>query len=95
MNNNNNRIDLLREIMAVHTMLEDLQLYLNTHPADRNALAKRNSYVKQMMILKMNIIKTSVWLTKMIHLAHILGNGLKSHGLGNANQTLSYKERRL
>lgn len=52
MNNNNNRIDLLREIMAVHTMLEDLQLYLNTHPADRNALAKRNSYVKQMMILK-------------------------------------------
>lgn len=50
--NYNNRMDLLREIAAIHMMLEELQLYLNTHPSDRNALAKRNSYARQMRNLK-------------------------------------------
>lgn len=50
--NYNKRMELKREITAVHMMLEDLQLYLNTHPSDRNALVKRNTYAKQFKILK-------------------------------------------
>lgn len=49
---NNNSMELKRNIAAVHMMLEDLQLYLNTHPADENALAQRNAYVKQLKSLK-------------------------------------------
>jgi len=45
--NNNNYMELRRELSAVHMMLEDLQLYLNTHPTDRNAIAKRNVFVNQ------------------------------------------------
>ena len=47
-----NKMKLKKEITAVHMMLEELQLYLNTHPSDRNALAKRNAYVKELKILK-------------------------------------------
>lgn len=46
-----NVMDLKREITAVHMMLEDLQLYLNTHPSDREALTIRNNYAKQYRIL--------------------------------------------
>jgi len=45
-------MELRREITMVHMMLEELQLYLNTHPFDRNALAKRNAYAKQLGILQ-------------------------------------------
>lgn len=48
---NNNIMDMRLEIAAVHMMLEDLQLYLNTHPTDREALARRNAYANQMKIL--------------------------------------------
>ncbi len=48
---NNDAMNLKREIAGTHMMLEELQLYLNTHPNDRNALAKRNAFVKQMKIL--------------------------------------------
>ena len=47
----NNMMDLKLEIAAVHMMLEDLQLYLNTHPTDKEALAKRNAYTNQMKML--------------------------------------------
>lgn len=50
--NNNSMMDLKREITTVHFMLEELQLYLNTHPTDREAIAKRNVLVKQYHILK-------------------------------------------
>lgn len=46
------KMEMKKQIAAVHMMLEDLQLYLNTHPTDRNALAKRNNYVKQLKMLK-------------------------------------------
>ncbi|MCM0649826.1 spore coat protein CotJB [Clostridium swellfunianum] len=46
------KMELKRQIAAAHFMLEDLQLYLNTHPTDREALAKRNSYAKQLRMLK-------------------------------------------
>lgn len=48
---NDNIMGLKKEITATHMMLEELQLYLNTHPSDREALAKRNTYVKQYRIL--------------------------------------------
>ncbi|MCM8709770.1 spore coat protein CotJB [Clostridium sp. SYSU_GA19001] len=47
-----NKMELTKQIAAVHMMLEDLQLYLNTHPTDRDALSKRNSYAKQYKMLK-------------------------------------------
>ena len=52
MKDNMSKMELKKQIAAVHMMLEDLQLYLNTHPSDRNALAKRNGYVKQLKMLK-------------------------------------------
>jgi spore coat protein JB len=52
MKENTNKMELKKQIAAVHMMLEDLQLYLNTHPSDRNALAKRNGYAKQLRMLK-------------------------------------------
>ncbi|SKA80930.1 spore coat protein JB [Clostridium sp. USBA 49] len=52
MNENINKMELKKQIAQVQFMLEDLQLYLNTHPMDKNALAKRNSYVKQLKTLR-------------------------------------------
>lgn len=49
---NNRKMDLKKELSMVHMMLEELQLYLNTHPSDRNALSKRNAFAKQLKILK-------------------------------------------
>lgn len=42
-----NSLDLKREIAAVHMMITELNLYLNTHPYDKDALTLRNAYVKQ------------------------------------------------
>lgn len=39
-------MELKKEITALHMMMIELQLYLNTHPSDREALAKRNEYAK-------------------------------------------------
>lgn len=47
-----NSMELKREITAVNMMIEDLNLYLNTHPYDKEALAKRNAYVKQFKELR-------------------------------------------
>lgn len=52
MKDNMSKMELKKQIAAVHMMLEDLQLYLNTHPTDRDALAKRNGYVKEFKMLK-------------------------------------------
>lgn len=49
-----NKIDLLRQITALNFMVEDLGLYLNTHPMDREAVAKYNTYVMQSRALKQN-----------------------------------------
>ncbi|MDP4090666.1 MAG: spore coat protein CotJB [Bacillota bacterium] len=46
------KFELLAQIMAVDFMIEDLQLYLDTHPMDREAIVKRNSYVMQSKMLK-------------------------------------------
>lgn len=52
MKENVNKADLKREIAELHFMLEDLQLYLNTHPNDNNALAMRNNYVRRYKMVK-------------------------------------------
>lgn len=47
MDNDSNRMEILKQITASHFMVEDLHLYLNTHPADREALVKYNTFVIQ------------------------------------------------
>lgn len=52
MDKDKNRMELLKHITALDFMVVDLQLYLNTHPTDREALAKFNSFVMQSNKLK-------------------------------------------
>ena len=47
-----NKTDLLKQISATEFMKEDLALYLNTHPMDRDALTKYNYYVAESRKLK-------------------------------------------
>lgn len=47
-----NIMELKKELSAVHMMLIELQLYLDTHPYDQEAVAKRNMYMKQYLMLK-------------------------------------------
>lgn len=49
------KMDLLRQICALNFVLEDLSLYLNTHPTDGEALAKYNSCVVSANALKKKI----------------------------------------
>ena len=37
-----NRMELLKQIIATEFMKQDLHLFLNTHPMDKEALAKYN-----------------------------------------------------
>jgi spore coat protein JB len=46
------KMELLKQITAANFMVEDLHLYLNTHPADREALVKYNTFVMQSHSLK-------------------------------------------
>jgi spore coat protein JB len=46
------KMELLKQITAANFMVEDLHLYLNTHPADREALVKYNAFVMQAHSLK-------------------------------------------
>lgn len=48
------KMELLKQITAVSFMTEDLGLYLNTHPMDREAIAKYNTYLMQSRNLKQN-----------------------------------------
>lgn len=41
-----NRMELRKQLSAIHIMVEDLGLYLNTHPYDQEALEARNVYAK-------------------------------------------------
>lgn len=46
------KMEFLKQITAVNFVLEDLSLYLNTHPMDREALVKYNSCVAQANALR-------------------------------------------
>lgn len=46
------KFELLKEITVVNFMVEDLSLYLNTHPSDREALIKYNAFIKEGTMLK-------------------------------------------
>lgn len=52
MNAELNKKELLSQITAVDFLIIDLHLYLNTHPMDREALAKYNALVTQAQGLK-------------------------------------------
>lgn len=52
MNLNMNKTELLKQIMATDFTIIDLSLYLNTHPMDKEAVAKHNSLVAQSKMLK-------------------------------------------
>lgn len=52
MMDNNCRLELLEQITACEFMKEDLALYLNTHPMDREAISKYNCYVRECKELK-------------------------------------------
>lgn len=54
MNKEMSKKELLRQITAVNFVLVDLHLYLNTHPNDREALAKYNSLAMQSRMLREN-----------------------------------------
>ncbi len=47
-----NRERLLREIMAVDFSIIELNLYLDTHPNDMNALMLYNNYVQRSRMLR-------------------------------------------
>jgi spore coat protein JB len=47
-----NKMELLKEIVTTEFMKEDLALYLNTHPMDKEALSKYNFYVMESKGLK-------------------------------------------
>ena len=50
--NNYNKESLLREIMALNFAVNDLVLYLDTHPTDSQAICKHNEYVEEVTKLK-------------------------------------------
>ncbi len=52
MRNENQKVALLKQIFATNFMKEDLSLYLNTHPMDKEVLEKYNFYVLQCKKLK-------------------------------------------
>ncbi|WMJ80172.1 spore coat protein CotJB [Clostridium sp. MB40-C1] len=54
MSKNMSKMELLKQITALNFVVEDLGLYLNTHPMDQQALAKYNLYVMQYKALKQN-----------------------------------------
>ena len=43
-----NREELMKKIMQYKFAVNDLSLYLDTHPNDRNALRLHNEYVKEL-----------------------------------------------
>ncbi len=52
MRDNTEKMELLKQITAVEFMKEDLALYLNTHPMDREAIKRYNAYVMEGKALK-------------------------------------------
>lgn len=51
------REELLKKIMQYKFCVNDLSLYLDTHPNDRNALRLHNEYVKELKKLKKSMKK--------------------------------------
>lgn len=46
------KMELLKQIVALEFMKDDLGLFLNTHPMDKEAILKYNFYVKESRELK-------------------------------------------
>jgi len=54
--NNSNEKDAMKRVMEAMFAVNDMTLYLDTHPQDRNALDLHNKYVKEYEMAK-NIMK--------------------------------------
>ena len=52
MKNEMNKMELLKQISAAKFMMEDLGLFLNTHPTDKETIVEYNYYVKEWRALK-------------------------------------------
>lgn len=48
---------LLRQLMALDFMSVDLQLYLDTHPYDREAISEYNNIIKEADLVRMKYEK--------------------------------------
>ncbi len=57
------RLEMLKEIMAIDFSLIELNLYLDTHPMDQRALNLHNDYVMKIDRLKENYQKKYALLT--------------------------------
>ncbi len=44
---NTGKKEMLHKIMSLNFAINDLSLYLNTHPTDSQAICKHNEYVKE------------------------------------------------
>lgn len=52
MKSDDKRFELLKQITSTRFVLEDLALYLNTHPMDKAVIEKHNFYAMQYKSLK-------------------------------------------
>lgn len=52
MKSNDSKFMLLKDITSLHFMAVDLNLFLNTHPVDSEALSKYNSVIMELTMLK-------------------------------------------
>ena len=49
--NNSNQQEMLMQIRELRFSVNDLALYLDTHPCDRRAIALHNQYSKELRVL--------------------------------------------
>lgn len=52
MKESDGKFTLLKQITSLHFMAVDMNLYLDTHPSDNEALSKYNSVVMELSMLK-------------------------------------------
>lgn len=51
---NSDKFEMLKDIAALRMVCIDLQLYLNTHPMDKEAIAQYNCFTMELSTLKHN-----------------------------------------
>jgi len=88
-----NKMELLKQIVATEFMKDDLALYLNTHPMDREAIAKYNYYVMESKGLKESYEMNYGMLSEHDSLSLIHGSGQIIHGLGKMKLISNLKRR--
>lgn len=87
-----NRSEIILKIQELSFACVDLNLYLDTHPDDANAVNMYNSFSKQLneAIRNYECKYGPLTILDMVKVA-VLGNGLNNHGLGIENLTVNIK----